>query len=88
MRKFCYEWQAKDGGYSWEKIELNWEVIHQNHEDYLDLNLLELADLPLSDDMRFQLTAQVLRARQVIESHLGQGFFGHREGGFDCDPSC
>ena len=29
----------------WGKIELNWEVIHQTHEDYLDLNPLELADL-------------------------------------------
>ena len=64
---FCYEWQAKDGVYAWEKIELNWEVIHQTHEDYLDLNPLELADLPLTDHMRFQLTAQALRARQVIE---------------------
>ena len=71
---FCYEWQAKDGVYAWEKIELNWEVIHQTHEDYLDLNPLELADLPLTDHMRFQLTVQVLRARQVIESHLGRVF--------------
>ena len=60
--------------YAWEKIELNWEVIHQTHEDYLDLNPLELADLPLTDHMRFQLTVQVLRARQVIESHLGRVF--------------
>ena len=60
--------------YAWKKIELNWEVIHQTHEDYLDLNPLELADLRLTDHMRFQLTVQVLRARQVIESHLGRVF--------------
>ena len=29
---FCYGWQAKDGVYAWEKIGLNWEVIHQTHE--------------------------------------------------------
>ena len=75
---FCYEWQAKEGVYAWEKIELNWEVIHQTHEDYLDLNPLELADLALSDHMRFQLTAQVLRARQGLKAIWGEFFWPQR----------